>query len=105
MEVSFISGGWLDCLPAHIQAELKSTMIKKHSCDGELIYAIGDRANESYFVDSGYIKLSNFTSEGKEYIVTLMGPGNCFGEQGSRRSPGLRYLIFARAIAHEFASQ
>lgn len=82
MEVSYTSGVWLDRLPAHIQADIKSVMVKKHFSDGEMIYAIGDRADESYIVDSGNVKLSNLTPEGKEYIITLIGPGDCFGEQG-----------------------
>ncbi len=82
MDVSYTSGGWIDRLPSHIQSEVKAAMVEKHYHDGELIYAMGDSASESYIVDSGNVKLSILTPEGKEYILALMGEGFCFGEQG-----------------------
>ena len=82
MDVSYTSGGWIDRLPSHIQSEVQAAMVDKHYHDGELIYSIGDEAHESYIVESGNVKLSILTPEGKEYILALMGQGSCFGEQG-----------------------
>jgi len=46
----------------------------------ERIYMCGDQANTVYFVESGLIKLSMLSPEGKECLLTVHTSGDIFGE-------------------------
>jgi CRP/FNR family transcriptional regulator len=46
---------------------------------GQVIYCAGDVLQHLHLVESGSIKLIRDSEEGKELIVGLVGPGECFG--------------------------
>jgi len=54
-------------------------MVEKH----EIIWIEQDSAKMVYFVVSGQIKLFKMSTEGREQIVRLARPGDCFGHTGA----------------------
>ena len=47
---------------------------------GEIIFSEGDEGNGFYVVISGKVKIFKLSSEGKEQILHIFGPGSPFGE-------------------------
>ena len=46
----------------------------------ETIFNQGDPADSIFFVQSGTVKISVISSSGKEAVLVVIGPPNCFGE-------------------------
>jgi CRP-like cAMP-binding protein len=46
----------------------------------QVVYAQGDAANAVYFLQTGRVKLTVVSHNGKEAIVALLGPSDFFGE-------------------------
>ena len=44
------------------------------------IFAQGDRADAVFFVQRGKVKLTVLSSQGKQAVIALLGPGDFFGE-------------------------
>jgi CRP-like cAMP-binding protein len=55
------------------------SFMKKYS-KKETIYLPGDRGEQVYLLKSGRVKISKLSEEGKELILTMLGPGDIFGE-------------------------
>jgi CRP/FNR family transcriptional regulator, cyclic AMP receptor protein len=56
-----------------------------------ILYASGSPADSTFFLDSGLVKISRPIPQGKELLVSIVHPGELFGEQsillgGPRRS-------------------
>ncbi|HSN04835.1 MAG TPA: Crp/Fnr family transcriptional regulator [Nitrospira sp.] len=51
------------------------TFSRKHT-----IYAQGDAANAVYFLRAGKTKLTVVSPQGKEAVIAILEPGDCFGE-------------------------
>lgn len=47
---------------------------------GEIIFLEGDEGNGFFIVNTGQVKIYKMSSEGKEQILHLFGPGESFGE-------------------------
>jgi len=54
--------------------------VYKKVSQGEIIFHEGNRCNFYYQVVSGRIKWVNINNDGKEYLQSLVEPGECFGE-------------------------
>jgi CRP/FNR family transcriptional regulator len=67
-------------LPEHQLKEIKHIAINKHYKKGEFIFYEGDDGNGFYVVVEGTIKIFKVSSEGKEQILHIFGPGEPFGE-------------------------
>jgi CRP-like cAMP-binding protein len=50
--------------------------------DGESIYRYGEEADLLAQITSGLVELGIVSAEGKEILVHIMQPGDCFGEMG-----------------------
>lgn len=46
----------------------------------EEVFAQGDAANAVYFIQTGKVKLTVLSEQGKEAVIALLGPGHFFGE-------------------------
>lgn len=46
----------------------------------ETIFNQGDRADSIFFIQSGTVKISVISPAGKEAVLVVIGPPNCFGE-------------------------
>ncbi|HUQ73909.1 MAG TPA: cyclic nucleotide-binding domain-containing protein [Burkholderiales bacterium] len=65
------------------QLRLLTTMVSRRSAArGTTIMAGGDATDSLYIVLSGRLKVMMSDSDGKEVILTLLGPGEFFGEMG-----------------------
>jgi CRP-like cAMP-binding protein len=46
----------------------------------DYVYTAGDKRETVYFIEKGQIKLVMASSEGKECMLAIHGPGDVFGE-------------------------
>ncbi len=63
----------------HLDAIL-AIAVKKQAGAGELIFSEGDPGNGFYVTAEGMVKIYKLSSEGKEQILHMFGPGEPFGE-------------------------
>jgi CRP/FNR family cyclic AMP-dependent transcriptional regulator len=62
---------------------LLATMVARRSAArGSIIMAAGDPTESLYIVLSGRLKVMMSDADGKEVILTIIGPGEFFGEMG-----------------------
>ena len=61
-------------------AELAERLHRERYARGELIFLRGAVGNSLFLVVSGTVKLGISSSDGKEFLLDLLGPGACFGE-------------------------
>lgn len=47
---------------------------------GEMIYLAGDKGEKLYVIHKGRVKISRFSSNGKEQVLRVIGPGEFMGE-------------------------
>ncbi len=69
---------------------------------GEVLFHKDDPGNSLFVLKTGRIKISTFSSEGKEAIFTVLGPGDVFGElallDGAPRSAAATALELSRLL-------
>ncbi|GGO88895.1 catabolite gene activator [Marinobacterium nitratireducens] len=71
---------WIEHLPPDIREAVLARMRRRHYCDGEAVYRLGEEGHELYMVESGKVRSSNYTLKGKEIQYTVLQAGDCFGE-------------------------
>ncbi len=76
---------------------LRSTMSTTHLERGEILFREGQRGDRLYVITFGKIKLGRTSSDGRENLMAVLGPGEMFGEL-SLFDPGPRTLT-ATAVA------
>lgn len=59
--------------------ELKGAIFSEYQ-KGEYIFSEGDHASSYYQVIEGSVKMSSYSTEGKEFIQGVFKAGDCFGE-------------------------
>jgi len=59
---------------------IRKIMIDRFFDKGKIIFSEGDVGDGFYIVAQGKIKIYKVSSEGKEHILHIYGPGNPFGE-------------------------
>ena len=64
----------------------------------EVFFSQGDAADCVYFLQSGRVKLTVISKEGKEATIALLTAGNFVGEESMAGTPGL-HMATATAIA------
>ncbi|HEV7765478.1 MAG TPA: Crp/Fnr family transcriptional regulator [Thermoanaerobaculia bacterium] len=76
------------------------------------IYAIGDEDDSMYLIESGQVKLSMASEEGKDCLLAIYGEGELFGEScfhgtGRRTETAttMRFTIVRRASRREFVAE
>lgn len=60
--------------------EIVDNIERKHYSKGDLVFNIGETSDRLYIVNSGRIKVFNYTREGKEQILYILNEGDFFGE-------------------------
>ncbi len=77
--------------------ELARCLRRRRYARGQVVFVQGDPGTSLYIVEQGRVKIVRASSEGRELVLTVMGPGDFFGElallDGEQRS--------ADAIAQE----
>lgn len=69
-----------DGLPAEQLDKIERITVSKPYNKGELVFSEGDKGDGFYIVAEGKVKVFKMSSEGKEQILHIFGPGEPFGE-------------------------
>ena len=67
-------------LPADQIAAIKKIAVEKHFNKGEIIVSEGDEGEGFFVIAEGRVKVFKVSTEGKEQILHIFGPGQPFGE-------------------------
>jgi CRP/FNR family cyclic AMP-dependent transcriptional regulator len=67
-------------LSASDRSALAALMRRRRYADEEVIFRQGDPGDTLYIIATGTVKIVRSTEEGKELLLTLLGPGEVFGE-------------------------
>jgi len=71
---------WFASLPERLADKLLEKGKVKVLYDQQILHQKNDSADGFYCVLNGRVRISNFTVEGKELVLTWIQPGNWFGE-------------------------
>jgi CRP-like cAMP-binding protein len=61
-------------------ASLQAMMQPVRLARGEVLFAEGDQGDRLYVISEGKIKLGRTSSDGRENLLAILGPGEMFGE-------------------------
>jgi CRP-like cAMP-binding protein len=98
-------------LPPELLAQLRDRTTLERLRRGDVIFEKGDAATSLYIVFSGRVAIAAKSSDGRESVISVLGPGALFGEMslfdGGRRSAQARALTTAHliSIAYEDVKQ
>jgi CRP/FNR family transcriptional regulator len=67
-------------LSDQLLGEIVDNIERKHYSKGDLVFKIGDISDRVYIVNSGRMKIFNYTREGKEQILYILNEGDFIGE-------------------------
>ncbi len=84
-------------LPEDQLKEIRNIALDRHFNKGEIIFSDGDEGNGFFVVVEGLVKIFKVSSEGKEQILHIYGPGEPFGQVAVYA--GRSYPASAQAIA------
>ncbi len=87
-----------DGLPEDQIVAIKKIAVEKKINRGETIFTEGDEGRGFYVILSGRVKVYKVSSEGKEQILHIFGPGQPFGEVSV--FAGQRFPANAQALDH-----
>lgn len=73
---------WIDALPDGVKRSVEARMRTRVVADTESIHTSGDDAVECYRIRSGAVRVSDYTSFGREFQLAIWRAGDCFGEIG-----------------------
>ncbi len=73
---------YFDPLPQEIRDEIDRIATWREFSDGEFVYRQGDSADHVYQVINGNVKICNYSRDGKEVVLYIFRPRDCFGELG-----------------------
>jgi CRP-like cAMP-binding protein len=82
---------------------LRSSMTETRLRRGEVLFHEGDSGDKLYVVLEGKVKLGRSSSDGRENLLAIMGPGQMFGEL-SLFDPGPRSATVTAVTDATFAS-
>lgn len=71
---------WIDCLPTEIREIVHGCMRKRQLAPQEVLFHAGEVAEALYQVVKGEIESSIVSPDGKELILYITYPGDCFGD-------------------------
>lgn len=70
---------WMKSLPADLLVKLQSASSPKDYRAGEVLFHKGDVADGIYFIETGEVRASTLTQDGRECLLYLFEPGSCVG--------------------------
>ncbi|MCD6297005.1 MAG: Crp/Fnr family transcriptional regulator [Deltaproteobacteria bacterium] len=85
-------------LPESQLEELRDIAVDRHFNKGEIIFSDGEKGNGFFVVINGLVKIFKVSSEGKEQIFHIYGPGEPFGQVAVYA--GLSYPASSQAISN-----
>ena len=72
----------LKVLSKEEKEKLDSMAEMRNAPKKQVLYFPTDSSNSIYLLKAGKVKISRLTPDGKEIILTILGPGEVFGEMG-----------------------
>ena len=87
---------WIDCLPPEVKKAVHSCMNKRRLASGEVVFHNGDVAEALYQVVEGELDAIMVSADGKELLLFILYPGDCFGEIGLIDGSTHLYTVSAR---------
>ena len=97
LDAVLLSAPLFDGLDHEAAAHLRAAMTRRTVRRGHVVFAEGQKGDRLFVVLAGKVKISRSASDGRENILTLLGPGELFGEL-SLFDPGPRNAT-ATAVA------
>ncbi len=67
-------------LPDQVQQALAASASRRHFNAGQVIYVEGEPAESIYILESGWVKATRMTSEGREQAMMFLRPVEVFGD-------------------------
>ncbi len=67
-------------LPEEPVARLAAAARRRTYKRGEVIFHLGDPGDSLFILESGRVKVYTYAESGDETILSIIGPGECFGE-------------------------
>ena len=61
-------------------AQLMASMAPRRLARGEMVFREGDAGDSLYVIMSGKVKLARTSGDGRENLLSVLGPGEMFGE-------------------------
>lgn len=74
---------WLTNLDAEVIRALEEKSQQRDYSAGEYVYKLGDPSSYCYVVESGRIRMCNYTADGHEIVMMEFFDGDCFGESST----------------------
>ncbi len=70
---------WMKSLPIELVEKLRSASTPRDYPAGNVLFHKGDVADGIYFIESGEVRASTLTQDGRECLLYLFEPGSCVG--------------------------
>lgn len=67
-------------LPDEIQQEIAASALRRHFDAGQVIYVEGEPAESIYILETGWVKATRMTREGREQAMMFLRPVEVFGD-------------------------
>lgn len=80
LEALFARIRFFDSLPLEVQERLAAAATPCHFDAGQVIYVEGEPAESIYILESGWIKATRMTREGREQAMMFLRPVEIFGD-------------------------
>lgn len=73
---------WIRPLPEPALGDVLTAMRPREVLAGDSVYLLGSPPLECYMIDSGRVRICNFSNTGKEVCMGELMPGDCIAEMG-----------------------
>ena len=80
MDDALMSAPLFASLDDDASAALRQTMVKVEFSKGAVVFHEGDQGDRLYVVIDGKVKLGHASPDGRENLLSVLGPGEMFGE-------------------------
>ena len=70
---------WLTDVPRDVAAAVRTLSSRRRYASGDIVYRAGEESTDLFQVVSGSVHLRESSDEGKEVLLVVYGPGECFG--------------------------
>ena len=71
---------FLRTLPEAITTALEARAVRRRFADGDVIFRRGDPGHGLFGVAAGRVQVLGHGADGREFVLTVLGPGEWFGE-------------------------
>lgn len=89
MDDAFLHAPLFAALDPEGAAALRASLVARDVAKGEVIFSEGQPGDQMYVIVEGKVKLGQTSTDGRESLLGVLGPGEMFGEL-SLFDPGLR---------------